>query len=185
MVVILYLIVLFDLLPEFYYNCGNVSINKEVTMIIIMERNATEENIQTVVDLLELHEFKVLVKQGDVHTVIDALGDKTTLSPGRIEALDGVKQIKFIREPFRLASRDRKPEDTVIEFSNGVKIGGANRPVSMVIYRVIHDLIDQVVQTFGGYAADIHTGTPPDRLKPLQHRNIGSIIITALRHQIT
>ena len=55
----------------------------------------------------------------------------------------------------------------------------------MLIYRVIHDLIDQVVQTFGGYAADIHTGTPPDRLKPLQHRNIGSIIITALRHQIT
>ena len=129
---ILYLIVLFDLLPEFYYNCGNVSIKKEVTMIIIMERNATEENIQTVVNLLELHEFKVLVKKGDIHTVIDALGDKTTLSPGRIEALDGVKQIKFIREPFRLASRDRKPEDTVIEFENGVKIGGNNRPVSMV-----------------------------------------------------
>ena len=59
-------------------------------------------------------------------------GDKTTLSPGRIEALEGVKQIKFIREPFRLASRDRQSEDTVIEFDNGVKIGGANRPVAMV-----------------------------------------------------
>lgn len=101
-------------------------------MIIIMEPNATAENIQAVTKLLKEHEFKVIVHEGDVHTVIDALGDKTTLSPNRIDAMDGVKKIKFIREPFRLASRDRKSEDTVIEFENGVKIGGANRPVSIV-----------------------------------------------------
>ena len=47
-------------------------------------------------------------------------------------ALDGVKEVKIIREPFRLASRDRKPEDTIIEFSNGVKIGGGNKPVAMI-----------------------------------------------------
>lgn len=101
-------------------------------MIIIMERDATSANVEAVRELLQSHDFQVIVHEGDVHTVIDALGDKTTLSPSRIEALDGVKQIKFIREPFRLASRDRKSEDTVIEFSNGVKIGGANRPVSMI-----------------------------------------------------
>ncbi len=101
-------------------------------MIIIMEPNATAENIQAVTNLLNEHGFKVIVHEGDVHTVIDALGDKTTLSPTRIDAMDGVKKIKLIREPFRLASRDRKSEDTVIEFDNGVKIGGANRPVSIV-----------------------------------------------------
>ena len=101
-------------------------------MIIIMERDATASNVQAVSELLKEHGFQVIVHEGDVHTVIDALGDKTTLSPERIEAMDGVKQIKFIREPFRLASRDRKSEDTVIEFENGVKIGGANRPVAMV-----------------------------------------------------
>ena len=101
-------------------------------MIIIMERNASQQDILNVTNLLKEHEFKVIVHEGDVHTVIDALGDKTTLSPHRIEALEGVKQVKLIREPFRLASRDRKAEDTVIEFENGVKIGGANRPVFMV-----------------------------------------------------
>lgn len=101
-------------------------------MIIIMERDAAAENVQAVTSLLKAHGFQVIVHEGDVHTVIDALGDKTTLSPGRIDAMEGVKQIKFIREPFRLASRDRKSEDTVIEFENGVKIGGANRPVAMV-----------------------------------------------------
>ena len=97
-----------------------------------MEPSATSENISAVTELLKEHGFQVIVHEGDVHTVIDALGDKTTLSPSRIDAMDGVKQIKFIREPFRLASRDRQSEDTVIEFPNGVKIGGANRPVYMV-----------------------------------------------------
>lgn len=67
-----------------------------------------------------------------MHTVIDAIGDKTSVTPGRLAALEGVKEVKVIREPFRLASRDRKAEDTVIEFSNGVKIGGNNKPVAMV-----------------------------------------------------
>ena len=101
-------------------------------MIIIMEPSASEENIKRVVEVLTEHEFRVIVNHGEIHTVIDAFGDKTSITPGRISALKGVKEVKIIREPFRLASRDRKPEDTVIEFKNGVKIGGANKPVMIV-----------------------------------------------------
>lgn len=101
-------------------------------MIIIMERNATEAQTQRIINVLKENEFEVRYNEGNVHTVIDALGDKTTLTPGRLAAFDGVKEVKIIREPFRLASRDRKEEDTVIEFSNGVKIGGNNKPVSIV-----------------------------------------------------
>ncbi len=101
-------------------------------MIIIMEKTATEGNIQSVIDILQEHGFRAILHRGAVHTVIDALGDKTTLSTQRLEAMDGVGQVKLVREPFRLASRDRKSEDTVIEFENGVKIGGGNRPVLMV-----------------------------------------------------
>ncbi len=101
-------------------------------MIIIMERNATKVQIQRVIDFLKDNDFQVRHNTGEVHTVIDALGDKTTITPGRLAAFEGVKEVKIIREPFRLASRDRKPEDTVIEFKNGVKIGGGNKPVSIV-----------------------------------------------------
>lgn len=97
-----------------------------------MERNATEAQTQRVINVLKENEFEVRYNEGNVHTVIDALGDKTTLTPGRLAAFDGVKEVKIIREPFRLASRDRKEEDTVIEFSNGVKIGGNNKPVLIV-----------------------------------------------------
>ena len=97
-----------------------------------MERNATKVNIEKVLDLLKDNGFKVRCTEGEIHTVIDAIGDKTTVSPGRIAALEGVKEVKIIREPYRLASRDSQSEDTVITFANGVKIGGNNKPVAMV-----------------------------------------------------
>ena len=65
-------------------------------MIIIMERNATKENVQKVLDLLTNNGFKVRYNEGDVHTVIDALGDKTSITPGRIAAFEGVKEVKVI-----------------------------------------------------------------------------------------
>ena len=98
-------------------------------MIIIMERNSSREQAQRVIDFLEKNGFAVRYNIGEVHTVIDALGDKVTITPERISAFDGVKEVKIIREPYRLASRDRKEEDTVIEFPNGVKVGGNNRPI--------------------------------------------------------
>ena len=101
-------------------------------MIIIMERDATKVNIEKVLDLLKDNGFKVRCNEGEIHTVIDALGDKTTVSPGRVAALEGVKEVKIIREPYRLASRDSQTDDTVITFPNGVKIGGNNKPVAMV-----------------------------------------------------
>ncbi|MBR1460795.1 3-deoxy-7-phosphoheptulonate synthase [bacterium] len=115
-------------------------------MIIIMEKNATAENIQAVINILNEHGFRAILHEGDVHTVIDALGDKTTLSQSRLEAMDGVNQVKLIRQPYRMASRDRKEEDTVIEFSNGVKIGGANRPVFMIGPCSVEDDYDGLLQ---------------------------------------
>jgi 3-deoxy-7-phosphoheptulonate synthase len=97
-----------------------------------MERGSTPENRQKVIDLLEQNGFNTRINVGDIYTVIEAFGDKTTVTPGRVAALEGVREVKIIREPFRLASRDRKEEDTVIEFPNGVKIGGNNKPVSIV-----------------------------------------------------
>ena len=98
-------------------------------MIIVMEPKASLENINKVTEVLTQHGFKFVVNKGEMLTTIDAFGDKTSLTADRLSALDGVKEVKIIREPFRLASRDRKSDDTIIEFENGVKIGGNNKPV--------------------------------------------------------
>lgn len=111
-----------------------------------MERGAAQENIQKVVDLLEQNGFETNVSTGSLYTTIDAFGDKTTVTPGRVAALEGVKEVKQIREPYRLASRDRKEEDTVIEFQNGVKIGGNNKPVAFIGPCSVEDDYDGLLQ---------------------------------------
>lgn len=101
-------------------------------MIIVMEPKASQNNINTVVRVLENKGFKIKLNHGDVMTVIAAIGDKRLFDPNSLLSYEGVRDVKSIQEPYKLASREGKREDTVIEFSNGVKIGGANRPVMMV-----------------------------------------------------
>ena len=100
-------------------------------MIIIMEPEATTEQINKVVKHHEENDFKININYGEVFTVIAAIGDKRLVQPHSINSFDGVREVKLIQEPFKLASRESKKEDTVIEFSNGVKIGGDNKPVIM------------------------------------------------------
>ncbi len=101
-------------------------------MIIIMEPSATQEQINVVVRALENKGFKTVLNHGDVMTVIAAIGDKRLIEPHSFQSYEGVRSVKLIQEPYKLASREGKPEDTVIEFSNGVRIGGLERPVMMV-----------------------------------------------------
>ncbi len=52
----------------------------------------------------------------------------------------------------------------------------------MLIYRIIYHLIDQMVQSFRGYASNVHSRTFPDCLKTFQHRNTVCIICIFLCH---
>ncbi len=101
-------------------------------MIIVMEPKATEEQIQAVVKNLTASGFNTILNRGDVMTVIAAIGDKKLFQPQAMASFEGVREVKLISEPYKLASREAQSEDTVIEFSNGVKIGGKNRPQMMV-----------------------------------------------------
>lgn len=100
-------------------------------MIIVMEPLATQEQIDKVEQRLQELGFKTILNAGQVMTVIAAIGDKRMIETESIESMDGVKQILPIREPFKMASREAHPQDTVITFANGVKIGGPGNFVVM------------------------------------------------------
>lgn len=101
-------------------------------MIIIMEPKATEEQINSVKRYMENNGFRIILNQGDIMTVLAAIGDKRLIEPQAVASYEGVREVKLIREPYKLASREYKEEDSVIEFKNGIKIGGLERPVMMV-----------------------------------------------------
>ena len=96
-----------------------------------MEPKATEEQIGQVVDYIQSKGLRVNINRGEHLTVVAVLGDKTKVNSTSINTFEGVREVKVIQEPYKLVSRSTKEEDTVIEFKNGVKIGGLERPVLM------------------------------------------------------
>ena len=100
-------------------------------MIVVMEPKASEAQIQKVVEYIQSKGLRVNINRGEHLTVVAVLGDKTKVNSTSINTFEGVREVKVIQEPYKLVSRSTKEEDTVIEFKNGVKVGGLERPVLM------------------------------------------------------
>ncbi|GAW90984.1 3-deoxy-7-phosphoheptulonate synthase [Calderihabitans maritimus] len=92
-------------------------------MIVVMRHDAKKEHIDKVIERLKDKGFKVHLSQGVARTIIGAIGDKTRLENGALEAMPGVEKVVPILQPFKLAGREFKPEDTVIQIGD-IKIGG-------------------------------------------------------------
>lgn len=93
-------------------------------MIVVMEAGASEEQIQAVIDRLVMLNFSVHRSTGVIHTVLGGVGPEGDLSPEELQVLAGVKECHRVTSPYKLAARAFKPEGTVVEFANGVRIGG-------------------------------------------------------------
>jgi 3-deoxy-7-phosphoheptulonate synthase len=95
----------------------------EDTMVVVMEPKAPEEKIQNVISHLRELGFDIHRSDGVTHTILGAVGDKTGIDLRQLEVLDGVHEVVRISEPYKLASRSFKRENTVIRIDD-VEIGG-------------------------------------------------------------
>jgi 3-deoxy-7-phosphoheptulonate synthase len=95
-------------------------------MIINMAVNATEEQIDHVVKRIQECGFQAHLSRGEERAVIGVVG-KSEKHRGELEALQaapGVEEIIRITHPFKLASRNFRPEGSVVDLGKGVSIGG-------------------------------------------------------------
>ena len=93
-------------------------------MIVAMQDSASEEQIQNVVEHLVRMGFSVHRTTGERQTVLAAVGARIDFDTRNLEVLSGVEQVHRISAPYKLAGRSFRPDGTVIEFANGLKIGG-------------------------------------------------------------
>ncbi|MBA3641082.1 MAG: 3-deoxy-7-phosphoheptulonate synthase [Acidobacteria bacterium] len=91
-------------------------------MVVVMQERATGEQVERVIAQLVEMGFDIHRSTGALRTVIGAVG-RTSADPRLIELLDGVHEVLRITEPYKLASRTFKPENTVITVGD-VRIGG-------------------------------------------------------------
>lgn len=92
-------------------------------MVVVMGERATEEQIQRVVAQLVEMGYDVHRSTGATRTVIGAVGGGPKGDPRLVEMLDGVAEVVRISEPYKLASRTFKRDDTIITIDD-LRIGG-------------------------------------------------------------
>jgi 3-deoxy-7-phosphoheptulonate synthase len=93
-------------------------------MMIVMKEGATPEQIDAVIERVESVGARAHVSQGELVTVIGAIGDREHVANLGLEGAPGVDHLVPILKPYKLASAQfKKDERTVIDVS-GRRIGG-------------------------------------------------------------
>jgi 3-deoxy-7-phosphoheptulonate synthase len=93
-------------------------------MIVAMQEKASEEQIDAVIDAMTESGVEVHRTTGQSQTILAAVGPTASLDLSKFELLPGVMHVHRISSPYKLAGRGFRPEGTVVEFRNGIKLGG-------------------------------------------------------------
>lgn len=91
-------------------------------MIIVLKRNATEEEFKQIEKKLLEWGLKVHVSKGTERTIVGAIGGDAVMYQEALMGFPGIEKIMPIMQPFKLVSREFKPFDTVVKV-NHAEIG--------------------------------------------------------------
>src|SRR6266702_3522983 len=92
-------------------------------MMIIMKANATPQQVEAVIARVKAEGLSVHLSQGVEATIIGAIGETHNIPTDRFEGLDGVEIVQRITQPYKLASRQFHPEDSIVSMNN-LAVGG-------------------------------------------------------------
>jgi 3-deoxy-7-phosphoheptulonate synthase len=93
-------------------------------MIIVMSSEATEQQIEGVVNKIKEAGLDANISRGTERTVIGAIGDERKLEQEYFEALPGVEQAMHIVKPYKIVGREWHKQNTVIDIK-GIPLGGS------------------------------------------------------------
>lgn len=93
-------------------------------MIVAMQEKATEEQIDLVIDAMVDVGVNVHRTTGASQTILAGVGPTAGVDLSKFEVFPGVLYVHRISAPYKLAGRAFRPEGTVVEFPNGVMVGG-------------------------------------------------------------
>ncbi|MEX0704719.1 MAG: N-acetylneuraminate synthase family protein, partial [Planctomycetales bacterium] len=95
-------------------------------MIIVLKPGATDDQIEHIIERVHELGLKTEVSRGIKRTLIGVIGDEDVLRTAPLRAISGVEDVMPILKPYKLASRELQPEDTVVDVGFGVKVGGGS-----------------------------------------------------------
>jgi len=143
-------------------------------MIVVMKIGSSQDEIRRVVSRIEVGGLIAHISQGIEHTVIGVLGQAFPELRDTLELLPGVEQVIPVTKPYKLASREFHPQDTIVEL-NGVTIGG-NEIVVMAGPCAVESeeqLLSTAQAVKAAGATILRGGAFKPRTSPYQFRGLG------------
>ncbi len=93
-------------------------------MIIVLKPDVTKKQFDHLIDRIKSLGLKPMVSKGTERTIIGVIGPEDALRVQPLEVIPGVEKVMPVLKPYKLVSREFKPEPSVIDVGGGVKIGG-------------------------------------------------------------
>ncbi len=93
-------------------------------MIIVLRPDATDDQVNHIIDRVQKLGLKPHVSKGTERTIIGVIGPEDVLRITPLEVFPGVEQVLPVLAPYKLVSREFRKENSIIDLGKGVKIGG-------------------------------------------------------------
>ena len=143
-------------------------------MIVVMKVGASQDEISVVTKRIEGAGLKAHISQGTEYTVIGALGQVFPELRDSLELLPGVDQVIPVSKPYKLASREFHPQDTMFEIAD-VPVGG--KEIIVMAGPCAIESEDQLLATARAVKAAgatvLRGGAFKPRTSPYQFRGLG------------
>jgi 3-deoxy-7-phosphoheptulonate synthase len=94
-------------------------------MVIVMQSKCLEQDVEKMINKAEKMGLRVKHTEGKHQSILGLIGDTHLFETSVFEKEQGVEKVFRVQKPFKLASRDFHPEDTIIKVKDAI-IGDGN-----------------------------------------------------------
>ncbi|GAB4421720.1 MAG: 3-deoxy-7-phosphoheptulonate synthase [Anaerolineae bacterium] len=92
-------------------------------MIVVMNINASAREISDVIARIRAMGYDVHLSEGKERTIVGVIGRGRPIDREQLALMPGVQSVIPVSHPFKIASREYHPDDTLIPL-NGIMVGG-------------------------------------------------------------
>jgi 3-deoxy-7-phosphoheptulonate synthase len=152
-------------------------------MLVVMQHDATREQIDRVVRVIEEMGYQARAMPGTQRTAVGLVGNDGRVDSSRIEALPGVGQVIHVSKPYKQVSREWKHENTVVTIAPGVAFGAREIPIIAGPCSVESEaqIVSAALQVAAAGATALRGGAFKPRSSPYAFQGLGKRGLELLR----
>lgn len=93
-------------------------------MILVIKNDISQEQFDKIINKIKELGFTPHISKGVKKTIVGLIGEQAEKYREIFESMEGIEHISEIENPFKLASREFKEENTIVKVNDKVEIGG-------------------------------------------------------------